>query len=142
LRGSGSMTLQPDALRAVNLVKQFGGVRANDNVSFTIRGGSVTAVIGPNGAGKTTTFNLLTNLYQPDEGNVYFYGDSLAGRSPFWIAARGLVRTFQTPRLFPGISVLANVLSGAHIWSQSTLWEEVLRLPRMRSKEDALRRDA
>ncbi len=76
--------------------------------------GSVTALIGPNGAGKTTLFNLITNLFAPTSGEMYFYGSPLNRLSPRQIAALGLIRTFQTARVFPGMTVMENVLVGGH----------------------------
>ena len=102
------------ALEATGLSKTFGGVRATDNVSFTIPHGSLSALIGPNGAGKTTLFNLVTNLFPPDTGEIRFYGAPLTGMSPTEIAGLGLLRTFQTARVFPGMTAIENVLVGAH----------------------------
>jgi branched-chain amino acid transport system ATP-binding protein len=123
------------ALEAVRIAKNFGGVRAVDDVSFAIAPGSLSALIGPNGAGKTTVFNMVTNLFPPSAGEVRFFGKNLAGLSPHRIAALGLVRTFQAARVFPGMTTLENVLSGAHmhlhanavaqmIWSASARREE------------------
>ena len=75
------------ALDVRGLVKAFGGVKAIDNVTFTVPDGSLTAVIGPNGAGKTTVFNLVTNLFRPDSGEIAFYGESLLGLLPEKIAS-------------------------------------------------------
>jgi branched-chain amino acid transport system ATP-binding protein len=102
------------ALEAAGLRKTFGGLHAVDAVSFTASAGALTALIGPNGAGKTTLFNLITNLLEPDAGEVRFYGRTLAGLPPHEIAKLGLLRTFQTARVFPGMTVLENVLVGAH----------------------------
>ena len=113
------------ALEIVGISKRFGGVRAIADVSFTVPVGGLTAVIGPNGAGKTTVFNLVTGIYRPDSGQVNFHGDSILGLSPIRIAASGLIRTFQSARVFPGMTALENVLSGAHqhvrAWSPSQM---------------------
>lgn len=101
-------------LEASGLSKRFGGVRAVTDLSFAVPDGSITALIGPNGAGKTTVFNLITNLFPPDSGEVRFFGESLRGRTPGEIAAFGLLRTFQTARVFPGMTTLENLLAGAH----------------------------
>jgi branched-chain amino acid transport system ATP-binding protein len=106
------MTQEP-ALSVDALSKRFGGVLAVDDVSFEITDCSICALIGPNGAGKTTLFNLITNLVTPDSGEVRFYGRSLAGMGPQQIAQIGLIRTFQTARVFPGMTVIENVLAGA-----------------------------
>jgi branched-chain amino acid transport system ATP-binding protein len=102
------------ALEAVGLRKTFGGLHAVEDVSFIAPAGALTALIGPNGAGKTTLFNLVTRLLEPDAGEVRFYGRVLAGVRPQGIARLGLLRTFQTARVFPGMTVLENVLVGAH----------------------------
>jgi branched-chain amino acid transport system ATP-binding protein len=106
--------MNPKALEAVGLSKAFGGLLAVNNVSFEVPHGALTALIGPNGAGKTTVFNLVTNLYRPDAGEVRFYGRSIAGLPPGRIAVLGLVRTFQSARIFPGMTTLENALVGAH----------------------------
>lgn len=127
-----------NALRASSLSKAFGGVQAVTDVSFTVVHGTITAMIGPNGAGKTTLFNLVTNLSPPDGGSVELYGRSLAGLSPARIAALGLVRTFQTARVFPGMTVLENVLVGRHRLLRHGAAANMLRLPGARREERAL----
>jgi branched-chain amino acid transport system ATP-binding protein len=102
------------ALEAVGLCKAFGGLRAVDGVSFAAAEGALTALIGPNGAGKTTLFNLATSLLRPDAGELSFYGLPLTGLPPHAVARLGLLRTFQTARVFPGMTVRENVLVGAH----------------------------
>lgn len=126
------------ALEAHGLTKAFGGVLAIDDVSFSVRAGSLTAAIGPNGAGKTTLFNVVTNLYRPDAGTASCFGVSLAGYTPDAIAALGLVRTFQTARVFPGMTVLENVLVGAHLRVRSRPWQQALWLGAVRSEERAI----
>ena len=106
--------MRAPALAAEGLCKTFGGLRAIDNVSFVVPDGSLTALIGPNGAGKTTLFNLITNLFVADAGQTRFYGSPLAGMTPSRIAGLGLLRTFQTARVFPGMTAIENVLVGAH----------------------------
>jgi branched-chain amino acid transport system ATP-binding protein len=127
-------------LKAVG--KSFGGVRAVDNVSFTVPHGSLTAVIGPNGAGKTTLFNLVTNLYRADEGDVRFYGTSIFGSTPGRIASMGLIRTFQSARIFPGMTTLDNLMAGAHLHVRSYPWQQMLWLPKSRGEERRLRERA
>lgn len=126
------------ALKASGLVKAFGGLLAIDNMSFQVPDGSFTALIGPNGAGKTTLFNLITNLYRPDRGELWFYGRPLADRSPGEIAAMGLVRTFQTARIFPGMTTLENVLTGGHIHARAHAIRQMLWLGRARREDRAL----
>jgi branched-chain amino acid transport system ATP-binding protein len=130
------------ALEAIGLTKSFGGVHAVSDVSFTVPEGSLTALIGPNGAGKTTLFNLVTRLYEPDAGEVRYYGRSLAGLAPAEIAALGLVRTFQAARIFPGMTALENVLAGAHLHVRSRTWRQMLWLPAARREERELKERA
>jgi branched-chain amino acid transport system ATP-binding protein len=130
------------ALEVKGLVKAFGGVKAIDNVTFTVPDGSLTAVIGPNGAGKTTVFNLVTNLFRPDAGEIAFYGQSLLGLLPERIAALGLIRTFQTARVFPGMTVLENALAGAHLKVRSGFGQQMLWLGSARREERVLRAEA
>jgi branched-chain amino acid transport system ATP-binding protein len=111
-------------------------------VSFDVRAGTLTALIGPNGAGKSTLFNLLTNLYRSDTGTVSFFGTSLAGRSSDAIARLGLVRTFQTARVFPGMTVLENVLAGLHVTARAPVWSHALTLGVARREERSMRRRA
>ena len=96
------------------LSKSFGGVAAVQDASFAVPEGSFTALIGPNGAGKSTMFNLVTNLYRPDSGEVILRGRSIVGLRSDRITSLGLFRTFQTARVFPQLSVLDNVLVGGY----------------------------
>ncbi|HUB97716.1 MAG TPA: ATP-binding cassette domain-containing protein, partial [Stellaceae bacterium] len=127
-----------NALEVVDLTRSFGGVRACDKVSFTVPDGGLTAVIGPNGAGKTTVFNLVTNLYAADSGDVRFYGTSILDRLPAEIAAMGLVRTFQSARIYPGMTALENVLAGAHLHIRAGAWRQMLWLAGARREEAQL----
>jgi branched-chain amino acid transport system ATP-binding protein len=127
------------ALQVSGLSKMFGGVRAAADVSFEVPDGSLTALIGPNGAGKTTVFNLVTNLFPPSAGDIRLYGTCLAGLSPARIAALGLIRTFQTARVFPGMTALENVLAGAHRQVRNHPLRQMLWLGGSRREERALR---
>src|SRR5512133_3481765 len=101
-------------LEVENVTKRFGGIVALDGVSFAAEPGEIVGLIGPNGAGKTTAFNVITRLYTPDEGEVRFEGKSLLDVPPSGVVKRGIARTFQNVELFRGMSVLDNVLVGAH----------------------------
>ena len=101
-------------LEVERLNKHFGGLHATCDVSFAVPEGQLLAIIGPNGAGKTTLFNLVTNLFNWSSGDVRLAGRSLRGLPATIIAARGLIRTFQTARVFPGMTALENVLVGRH----------------------------
>ena len=100
------------ALETRNLTKYFGGLTAVDHVDLEVPEGGIISVIGPNGAGKTTVFNCLTGFYEPDEGDVFFKGQSLLGLSPDRITALGISRTYQNIRLFPSMTALENILVG------------------------------
>lgn len=95
-----------------NVIKRFGGLTAVNDVTIGIEERSISAIIGPNGAGKTTFFNLLTGIYKPDSGRILFNGRSLIGLRPDQVNAAGMARTFQSIRLFPGMTVLENVMVG------------------------------
>ncbi|MCU0792885.1 MAG: ABC transporter ATP-binding protein [Opitutaceae bacterium] len=91
------------------VTKHFGGLRAVASCDLVVQAGHAHGIIGPNGAGKTTLFNLITGIYQPDAGYIRLRGESLVGRRPNWIAARGVGRTFQNIRLCKELTVLDNV---------------------------------
>ena len=95
------------------LSKRFGGLRAVQDLSFSVGEGQTVALIGPNGAGKTTCFNLITGYYRPDAGSILAFGRDLVGLRPYAVCARGLARTFQVARPFGKMTVLANVMTGA-----------------------------
>lgn len=99
-------------LEVRSLSKEFHGVRAIDDVSFDVAPNSITSLIGPNGAGKTTLINMVTGVLAPTRGSVTLSGQSLTGRKPHQIAGLGVRRTFQTVRLFSGLSVRENLLIG------------------------------
>lgn len=126
------------ALEVRELTKTFGGVRAVRSVSFTVPAGSLTALIGPNGAGKSTVFNLVTNLYRPDSGEVVLEGRPITHVPPERITTLGLFRTFQTARVFPQLSVLDNVLVGGYRLGRAGYLAQALRLPKSRREEREL----
>ena len=97
-----------------DVTQRFGGVLALDDVSFSVEEGEISGLIGPNGAGKTTAFNVITRLYKPSSGDVLFDGKSILRTRPFKMVRRGIGRTFQNVELFPTMTVLDNVLVGAH----------------------------
>jgi branched-chain amino acid transport system ATP-binding protein len=94
------------------LAKSFSGLRAVQDVSFTVPHGAIFAVIGPNGAGKTTLFNMIAGALAPDDGTILFAGDRIEGRTPDEVCRRGIARTFQIVRPFPALSVEENVIVG------------------------------
>ncbi|MGC8475631.1 MAG: ABC transporter ATP-binding protein [Acetobacteraceae bacterium] len=124
------MSPPPAAALAIReLGVTFGGLRAVAEVSFTVAPGSLTALIGPNGAGKTTVFNLVTGVVRPLTGTVTLFGAPILGLRADAIAARGLLRTFQTARVFPGMTARENLLVGAHRRLRSGALAQMLRLP-------------
>nr|WP_290665303.1 ABC transporter ATP-binding protein [Ardenticatena sp.] len=120
----------------------FGGLLALHHVSMRVQAGQIKAVIGPNGAGKSTLFNVISGLYRPTEGDIRFEGRSIVGLKPFRIARLGITRTFQTIRLFPGMSVLETVMVGLHRHTQAGFIASALRLPSARREEAAMRAQA
>ncbi len=121
-------------LEVENVGVHFGGVSALDGLSFSIDEGQLAALIGPNGAGKTTLFNVVSRIYDATEGSVRFDGRDLLPLAPHRIAELGVGRTFQNLALVPGLSVLENVMVGAHSRSRGGFWSAILRLPQ-RSEE-------
>jgi branched-chain amino acid transport system ATP-binding protein len=112
------------AVRDVTL--RFGGIVALDGVSFDVEQGQISGLIGPNGAGKTTAFNVITRLYRPDSGTVEFAGESLLKQPSHRIVTKGIARTFQNIQLFRTMSVLENVLVGAHSRGRKAREEDAL----------------
>ena len=106
------MAHHPPLLVCQSLAMRFGGLRAVNNLSFTVSEGAIHGLIGPNGAGKTTVFNIISGYYAPTDGKVLFRGENIAGLKMHAVARRGLVRTFQHSSLFNEMSVLENVLIG------------------------------
>ena len=97
-----------------DVTRRFGGIVAIDDVSLDVEAGQIVGLIGPNGAGKTTLFNVITRLYKPDSGTVRFGDKSLLRTPPHRVVRRGIARTFQNVELFRSMTVLDNVLVGAH----------------------------
>jgi len=113
----------------------FGGIIAVDNLSFEIEKGSITALIGPNGAGKTSAFNCLTGFYRATEGAIVYNGASLIGLKPYQITYKSIIRTFQNVRLFKNMTVLENVMSGAHSTGKQFVMGALLRTRAQRKEE-------
>src|SRR5450756_2069243 len=99
------------ALEVRGLTKHFGGVYAVESCSFVAPKGQVTGLIGPNGAGKSTAIDLISGFKLADAGTIFFEGTAIQGLPPHRISRLGLIRTFQTPREWPGLTVLENVLA-------------------------------
>lgn len=114
---------------------RFGGLVAVNELNMQVKRGEIYGLIGPNGAGKTTIFNLLTGVYEPTSGDIYFEGKRINGLRPYQISRLGVSRTFQNIRLFPGMTVLENVMTACHIHAKQNLIDAVLRLPRFHQDE-------
>ncbi len=115
----------PPLLEVRGLVKRFGGFRALDGVSFTLRAGEILGLVGPNGSGKTTTLNVISGLYAPEAGEVRFAGRPLRGLSPRARVHRGINRTFQSPRPFASLSVRENVRLAARFGGRDAAPERI-----------------
>jgi branched-chain amino acid transport system ATP-binding protein len=126
-------------LEVKNLSRSFGGLRAVQDVSFSVEKNSIKAVIGPNGAGKTTLFNLISGMLQADAGEVLIDGHPINGQPPHLITRCGISRTFQNIKLFSRMSVFENVMLGRHIRSRSGFLSAMLHLPMTRREERAIR---
>jgi branched-chain amino acid transport system ATP-binding protein len=125
-----------DLLVAEGLRKEFGGLVAVNDVSFSVPRGKVISLIGPNGAGKTTFFNMLTGVYKPTSGHVTFLGEDVTGKPPHAITARGVGRTFQNIRLFQNMSAIENVMVGMHARLKANLFNSIIRAPYVRREEE------
>lgn len=126
-------------LKVDSLAKAFGGVLAISDLSFAVSAGNVYAVIGPNGAGKTTLFNMLCGIYTPSAGDIQFQGQSLIGKQPHQVAARGISRTFQNLQIFFNMSVLDNVMVGCHLRGRHGLYRAAVRWPGVMNEEEQIR---
>jgi branched-chain amino acid transport system ATP-binding protein len=122
-------------LKTDNITIKFGGLTAVKNFDLELNKNEIVAVIGPNGAGKTTVFNMVTGVYRPTSGKVYYKDRNITGLRPDQITKCGIARTFQNIRLFKDLSVLDNVLIANHLNIKSNFIEAILKLPRYRKEE-------
>jgi len=135
-------------LYAKNATIRFGGVVAVNDFSFEVNQGEIVALIGPNGAGKTTAFNIITGVYSPTAGDVYFDADNsgnslkITGLSPDRITKLGMARTFQNIRLFKNLTVLENVLIAKHLRMKSNFLSAAFTFPWARKEERAMQEEA
>ncbi len=140
-----SMAAGATTLLAVEgLGKAFGGVHANQDVTLSVRAGTVHSIIGPNGAGKTSLINMLSGVYRPDAGSIRLDGLELSGLPTHRFAAAGIGRTFQNLQVFFNMTALENVMTGRHLREPASLLASLLRLPSLVRAEadcrDAARR--
>ncbi|HYF90730.1 MAG TPA: ABC transporter ATP-binding protein [Symbiobacteriaceae bacterium] len=129
-------------LHAQTITKRFGGLVAVSSVDLAVGAGEICAIIGPNGAGKTTFFNMVSGVYTPDSGRLFFDGKDITGMGPEQIAPLGISRTFQNIRLFKALSALENIMVGMHIHLQSGLWSTIFKTPAERREEREAAREA
>jgi branched-chain amino acid transport system ATP-binding protein len=129
-------------LRVEGLSKEFGGLHAIIDLSFAVEAGSVQAIIGPNGAGKTTVFNLVTGLYRPTAGRIFFDEADVTARPPHRLARAGIARTFQNLQIFLNMTALENVMVGRHLHIDRRLLPSLLRLPAITRSDEAAREHA
>ena len=122
-------------LETRNLGISFGGLRALDDIHFTIGEGEIIGLIGPNGAGKTTVFNLLTNVYVPSQGVIELEGENIVGKKTYQITRNGIARTFQNIRLFKDLSVIDNVKIAMNSLMHYSVFSGIFRLPASRKEE-------
>ena len=116
-------------LKVEGLSKEFGGVHAIEDLTFSINPGTIHSIIGPNGAGKTTLFNLITAVYTPSAGKIAFDGKDIQGKKPFELAAMGMSRTFQNLQIFFNMPAIENVMVGHHLHLNRSFLPSFLRLP-------------
>lgn len=124
------MSANNHLLSLENISLSFKGVNAITNISFAVNKGEICALIGPNGAGKSSLLNVINGVYQADEGEITFNGETRRHMSPHASAQRGIARTFQNIALFKGMSVLDNVLTGRNLKVQSSWIEQVFNVGR------------
>jgi len=122
-------------LTAHKVTKRFGGLVAVKELDLEMREHTIHSIIGPNGAGKTTFFNCVTGFYRPEEGEIYFDGKLLNGRSPDQITRLGIARTYQNIRLFANMTVIENILVGQHPHLKSNMFGAILGTPTSRREE-------
>jgi branched-chain amino acid transport system ATP-binding protein len=125
-------------LEISGLCKEFGGLMAIKELSFSVQAGQVKSVIGPNGAGKTTLFRMITGIVKPTKGGVRLKGSPIEGLKPHRIAQKGIASTFQTVELFGEMTALENVMVGNHVRTRSELFASGFRLAKMRQEEEQI----
>ena len=126
--------------RAENLSLHFGGLKAVDAVSFAVEKGEILSIIGPNGAGKSSIFNLVSRIYNPTSGRIFFEDQDITEEPAFGIAKLGIARTFQNIELFEHATLLQNLLLARHAHKKSNFFSELLFLPSVRAGEKLHRR--
>ena len=131
-----------ELLKVDNVSMVFGGLRAVSNLSMHIDEGELIGLIGPNGAGKTTAFNMITGVYTPTEGKVYFNGQQSSGKKSYQVTQMGMARTFQNIRLFSELSVIDNVKIAYNMHVTYNLADAIVRDGKYLSEEDYITQKA
>lgn len=129
-------------LETKDLTMEFYGLKAISGLNLRIEKGLIHAIIGPNGSGKTTLFNLISGIYNPIKGKIFFNGQDITGQSPFKIAEMGIARTFQNIRLFRTLSVLENVMVGQHFRTKEGFLASAIMLNKIKREEERVREKA
>ena len=122
-----------------NITVAFGGVKALNDVSFGVDKGEIFTIIGPNGAGKSTLFNVISRIYEPSKGEIYFENQNISKTKPHNISKLGIARTFQNLELFENATVLQNLLLGRHIYKRTNILSELFFTPSARKQEHEYR---
>ena len=122
-----------------NITVAFGGVKALNDVSFGVDKGEIFTIIGPNGAGKSTLFNVISRIYEPSKGEIYFENQNISKTKPHNISKLGIARTFQNLELFENATVLQNLLLGRHIYKRTNILSEVFFTPSALKQEHEYR---
>ncbi|MCI7675169.1 MAG: ATP-binding cassette domain-containing protein, partial [Phascolarctobacterium sp.] len=131
-----------ELLKVDNVSMIFGGLRAVSNLSMYINKGELIGLIGPNGAGKTTAFNMITGVYTPSEGDVYFNGVKSSGKKSYQVTQLGMARTFQNIRLFSELSVIDNVKIAYNMHVTYNLVDAIIRDKKYLNEEDFITQKA
>jgi len=126
-------------LEAKKISKNFGGLQAINRFSFAVEKGQIFSIIGPNGAGKTTAINLITGVYPPISGEIYFEGRKLHKKRPYQIAYMGIARTFQNVQMFHNMTVRENVMVGLHTKSRCGFFQCLMHTPQVSAEEKIIR---
>jgi branched-chain amino acid transport system ATP-binding protein len=124
------------------LSKNFGGLKAVNQLDFDLHEGEILGLVGPNGAGKTTVFNLITGIYVPNEGKIFFQEKDITGLKPHKIASQGIARTFQLTTLYSNCSALENVIIGHHLEMRTGVWGILWRTPSYWKEERKAQQDS
>ena len=130
-------------LEVKDLTMRFGGVTALHELSFAVKKNEICGLIGPNGAGKTTLFNVISRIYDPTTGSINFQNETLLNKASYQIAQMGIARTFQNLALWPKMTVLENVMAGAHVHGKQNFFSAMLRIglakEELKLRQNALR---